>query len=40
MKAPAGLAAADQLNRAGHTVTEQHLTDGAIKLTIQVGGAP
>ena len=28
-----------EARRAGHTVTEQPLTDGSIKLTIQVGGA-
>jgi len=26
--------------QAGHTITEQPLPDGSIKLTIQVGGAP
>ena len=28
-----------EARRAGHTVTEQSLSDGAIKLTIQTGGA-
>ncbi len=28
-----------EANRRGHTVTEQALADGSIKLTIQVGGA-
>ncbi len=28
-----------EANRRGHTVTEQALSDGSIKLTIQVGGA-
>ena len=28
-----------EARRAGHTVTEQPLSDGSIKLTIQVGGA-
>ncbi len=28
-----------EARRAGHTVTEQPLQDGSIKLTIQVGGA-
>ena len=28
-----------EARRAGHTVTEQQLADGSIKLTIQVGGA-
>ncbi len=28
-----------EARRAGHTVTEQSLADGSIKLTIQVGGA-
>ena len=28
-----------EARRAGHTVTEQPLADGSIKLTIQVGGA-
>jgi hypothetical protein len=27
-----------EARRKGHTVTEQLLTDGSIKLTIQVGG--
>jgi hypothetical protein len=29
-----------EARRAGHTVTEQPLPDGAIKLTIHVGGSP
>ena len=29
-----------EARRQGHTVTEQPLADGSIKLTIQVGGAP
>jgi hypothetical protein len=28
-----------EAHRAGHSVTEQNLADGSIKLTIQVGGA-
>ena len=28
-----------EARRAGHTVTEQPLADGSIKLTVQVGGA-
>jgi hypothetical protein len=28
-----------EARRAGHSVTEQNLADGSIKLTIQVGGA-
>jgi hypothetical protein len=28
-----------EARKKGHTVTEQPLTDGSIKLTIQVGGA-
>jgi hypothetical protein len=28
-----------EARRAGHAVTEQHLADGSIKLTVQVGGA-
>jgi hypothetical protein len=28
-----------EARRRGHTVTEQALADGAIKLTVQVGGA-
>jgi hypothetical protein len=28
-----------EARRAGHTLSEQQLTDGSIKLTIQVGGA-
>ena len=28
-----------EARRAGHTVTEQALSDGSIKLTIQMGGA-
>ncbi len=28
-----------EVRRAGHTVTEESLSDGSIKLTIQVGGA-
>ena len=29
-----------EARKAGHTVTEQSLPDGSIKLTIQTGGAP
>ena len=28
-----------EANRRGHTVTEQSLADGSIKLTVQIGGA-
>ena len=28
-----------EARRKGHTITEQSLTDGSIKLTVQVGGA-
>ena len=28
-----------EARRAGHAVTEQHLADGSIKLTVHVGGA-
>ena len=28
-----------QARKQGHSVTEQHLADGSIKLTVQVGGA-
>ena len=35
---PAGLATAIEARRRGHTLTEQQLTDGSIKLRIQING--